>query len=51
MAILAEPITDIAPIPWHRSPLTSSFTGQDARLVGYGLNDGFNQTGAGTKRP
>jgi V8-like Glu-specific endopeptidase len=50
VAILAEPITDITPIPWRRTPLPASFSGQNARLVGYGLNDGFNQTGAGTKR-
>jgi len=50
VAILEQPVTDIAPIPWRRTPLDSSFVNSDVRLVGYGLNDGFGQTGAGTKR-
>lgn len=46
VAILAQP-TDIAPLKVNRSSITSL---SSARLVGYGLNDGFGQTGAGVKR-
>jgi secreted trypsin-like serine protease len=49
VAILETPHT-ATPIPWNRSPLPQSLVGQNIRLVGYGLNDGFGQTGAGTKR-
>ncbi|WP_394842407.1 trypsin-like serine protease [Pendulispora brunnea] len=47
--ILQEPTT-IAPLPFVRTPLPDSVVGQSVRLVGYGLNDGFGQTGAGIKR-
>jgi secreted trypsin-like serine protease len=46
VAILAEPI-NVAPLKFNRAPLSGVTT---ARLVGYGLNDGVNQTGAGVKR-
>lgn len=49
-AVLAEPITDIAPLAFNLEALPASLTGTDVRLVGYGLNDGFGQTGAGLKR-
>lgn len=38
------------PVPWNKAPLPSSLTGTKIRVVGYGLNDGFGQTGAGVKR-
>jgi hypothetical protein len=38
------------PLPWIQKTLPASFQGGKIRLVGYGLNDGFGQTGAGTKR-
>jgi secreted trypsin-like serine protease len=49
VAILAQPTT-IQPIPFNRAALTSAMVGQPARIVGYGLNDGFQQKGAGIKR-
>jgi secreted trypsin-like serine protease len=48
VAILAEPTT-IKPIKINRGSISTSDV-TSARLVGYGLNDGFNQTGAGIKR-
>ena len=46
VAILAQPI-NVTPLKFNRGPLSGV---SSARLVGYGLNDGFNQTGAGVKR-
>jgi secreted trypsin-like serine protease len=46
VAILAEPTT-LAPMKFNRSALSGL---QQARLVGYGLNNGQAQTGAGIKR-
>ncbi len=50
IAILEEAITDITPMPINLEPLADSLTGADIHLVGYGLNDGFGQKGAGVKR-
>jgi secreted trypsin-like serine protease len=57
VAILEEPITDIRPIPFNTAPLTEASNGQELRITGYGLADGFEQFGggggessAGTKR-
>lgn len=50
VAILAEPITDRPIIPVNLAPLDPALTGSQVRLVGYGLNNGFAQTGAGVKR-
>lgn len=50
VAILASPLPGVAPIPINRSALGQGIVGQAARLVGYGNNDGFAGTGAGTKR-
>ncbi len=50
VAILEQPITNITPIPFMREPLTQEHIGSPMRIVGYGLNDGVNQTGAGLKR-
>ncbi|WP_394831854.1 trypsin-like serine protease [Pendulispora rubella] len=49
VVILAQP-TNIVPIPFIRTPLPSSVVGKNVRLVGYGLDNGVTQTGAGTKR-
>lgn len=46
---LAQPV-DIEPVPYMTDPMGQNLVGQPARLVGYGLNDGFNQQGAGIKR-
>lgn len=52
IAILKDPVTDIKPIPYIRQPLTSALAGNTIRLVGYGLNNGFDNQGtsAGIKR-
>jgi V8-like Glu-specific endopeptidase len=49
VAILKDPL-NVPTVPYIRTPLTTAIAGKNIRLVGYGLNDGFNQTGAGTKR-
>lgn len=49
VAILETPTT-IKPIAWNSEPLDLALKGQSARIVGYGLNDGFGQKGAGVKR-
>jgi secreted trypsin-like serine protease len=50
ISILAQPITNIKPLPFNKAPLSNALIGQPVRLVGYGLNNGVQQTGAGTKR-
>jgi V8-like Glu-specific endopeptidase len=42
--------TTITPLPYNRAPMDVGFDGQSVRLVGYGLDDGTAQTGAGIKR-
>jgi hypothetical protein len=50
VVILAEPTT-LKPLRFSTDPSVSmGAKGQNVRLVGYGLNDGFGQTGAGIKR-
>jgi V8-like Glu-specific endopeptidase len=49
IVILAAP-TSLAPLPFNRRALASSATGAALRIVGYGLDDGVDQTGAGVKR-
>jgi secreted trypsin-like serine protease len=49
VAILQEPTT-IKPLPVNRGALPSSLRNSNVRIVGYGLNNGFAQTGAGIKR-
>lgn len=49
VAILETPTT-ITPMAWNSAPLDASLKGQPARIVGYGLNDGLGQKGAGIKR-
>lgn len=50
MVILEQPVQGVRPIKFNRQPLTQAMVNQPARLVGYGLNDGFGQKGAGIKR-
>jgi V8-like Glu-specific endopeptidase len=49
IVILAAPTT-LAPLPFNTAALGSSSTGAAVRVVGYGLNNGVDQTGAGVKR-
>jgi V8-like Glu-specific endopeptidase len=49
IVILQEP-TSLAPLPFNRRPLAASAQGAALRIVGYGLDDGVDQTGAGVKR-
>jgi V8-like Glu-specific endopeptidase len=49
IVVLAQPTT-LAPLPINRVALSASAKGAAVRVVGYGLNDGLAQTGAGIKR-
>jgi V8-like Glu-specific endopeptidase len=49
IVILAEPTT-LPVLPFNRQALASESIGKPLRIVGYGLNDGARQTGAGVKR-
>lgn len=49
VVILAEP-TAITPMAINRAPLDASLRGSPVTLIGYGLNDGTTQKGAGVKR-
>lgn len=49
VVVLAEPST-LTPLPINRQPLAAALRGGSVRIVGYGLNDGIAQTGAGIKR-
>jgi V8-like Glu-specific endopeptidase len=49
VAILERPVT-VTPLPYNRRAITAADVGQPARIVGYGVNNGFEQTGAGIKR-
>lgn len=49
VVVLDKPVS-IEPIPFNRKPLSQDMVGQPVRLVGYGLDKGFQQTGAGVKR-
>ncbi|MCG8417314.1 MAG: trypsin-like serine protease [Proteobacteria bacterium] len=49
VVILSERV-DIEPVPYRREALPSSFVGDPVRIIGYGLNNGFSQSGAGVKR-
>ena len=49
IVILAQPTT-LAPLPFNAHALAASSTGASLRIVGYGLDDGVDQTGAGVKR-
>lgn len=47
--ILETPMS-ATPIAWNDEPLPATLAKSQVRIVGYGLSDGFNQTGAGVKR-
>jgi secreted trypsin-like serine protease len=47
--LLAQPTT-IAPMAINRTALDSSLQGSTVSIVGYGLSNGFTQTGGGVKR-
>jgi V8-like Glu-specific endopeptidase len=49
IVILEQPTT-LAPLPFNQMPLGASAAGAALRIVGYGLDDGVDQTGAGVKR-
>jgi secreted trypsin-like serine protease len=49
VVLLAQP-TSIAPMAINRAPLDSSLQGSPVTIIGYGLNNAFQQTGAGVKR-
>jgi secreted trypsin-like serine protease len=49
VAVLAEPI-EVETLAYMQSPLTNSMKGEPATIVGYGVNNGWNKEGAGTKR-
>jgi V8-like Glu-specific endopeptidase len=48
--ILEEPIADITPKTYRKTPLSASAVGTTARIVGYGNTNGAAGTGSGTKR-
>ncbi len=50
VVLLSEEITDIEPMPYRRASLDRDMVGDPVRIIGYGLNNGFSQTGAGVKR-
>jgi secreted trypsin-like serine protease len=50
IVVLKQPITDVQPVAFATRSLSSSIVGKSIRLVGYGLSNAANQTGAGTKR-
>lgn len=49
IVILSQP-TILRPLPINRKKLDSSLRSRPVRIVGYGLDDGTQQTGAGVKR-
>ena len=49
IVILGEP-TSLPVLPFNRQALAAQSVGKPLRIVGYGLNDGARQTGAGVKR-
>jgi V8-like Glu-specific endopeptidase len=49
IVILGEPTT-LRPLHINRKKLASALLGRAVRIVGYGLDDGSRQTGAGLKR-
>ncbi len=49
IAILKDPVT-IKPLPYNTGALTSAQVGSAIRLVGYGIDNGSAQTGAGVRR-
>ena len=49
IVILGEP-TSLPVLPFNRQALAADSVGKPLRIVGYGLNNGARQTGAGVKR-
>jgi V8-like Glu-specific endopeptidase len=51
-AVILSSAAPVTPIAMNRTALSPANMGQKLRLVGYGVNDGYDQTGqsAGTKR-
>lgn len=49
IVILDEP-TSLPPLPFNRQAVAAASVGKPLRIVGYGLDDGTRQTGAGVKR-
>lgn len=47
---LAEPVTDVAPLPLEAAPLGQADVGRAIRHVGFGVNDEAAGSGSGTKR-
>jgi hypothetical protein len=49
VAILERPVS-VTPMPYNRSEITAAHDGQPVRIVGYGVSNGIEQSGAGIKR-
>jgi secreted trypsin-like serine protease len=47
---LARPVANVRALPYNADALPSSFNGSKVTSVGFGLSNGFQQTGAGVKR-
>ncbi len=47
---LATAVTDVAPVPLNTTPLQQGDVGKMLRHIGYGVTNGTNQTGFGTRR-
>ena len=48
--VVLQNATTIKPLPYMHAAITQAMAGQSVRLVGYGLDNGTAQTGAGVKR-
>jgi secreted trypsin-like serine protease len=49
VVVLEQPMA-VTPMKWNDRPLPAALAKSQVRIVGYGLSDGFGQTGAGIKR-
>lgn len=47
---LQTAVTNVTPLPMNATALTQSDVGRTVRHVGYGVSNGYNQTGSGLKR-
>ncbi len=47
---LASPVNDVTPMPYNHAAMDSSWIGKPVTIVGYGMTNGYAQTGSGTKR-
>jgi hypothetical protein len=50
VVMLAEDVTDVAPLPLGRDPLPDTFAGQMIRIVGFGVSVPGDQSTLGVKR-